>query len=235
MSSKTAKLKDCSGCSNKVPINSKYNTCDYCRKRAAEKRKARREAKIECQAIKKDGDKCTNEVKEKCGNKYCAKHERLWKEENEDKKMGKKLRRCNSQRMCDPSNPKVKAILPDGYEFAECKNCLKESAIKDKQLRESKIKKTETSKKYYFCTKCSKDKKYKHEEMGLKNDGTRSHLCQNHFDKSKEADLKRNKPTKQQDSDDNDSLSESDDSEEEIKKTSKKIIRKKHFNYDEDD
>jgi len=195
---KKNKTRKCSGCRNPLPDYCKTKTCKKCRERGAAVRKATRENKIECNAIKDSGEKCTNKVSPKCGNKFCEKHIKEWKELKQTG--GKEVRRCNSRTQCDPKNPGVKAILPEGYLFKKCENCLARDRVKDKNLRDSKkdlndVVRVENP-TMRICPQCSVREVYNIEDMGLKKDGTRSHLCQHHFEQSQKNDTKRNSTEK---------------------------------------
>ncbi|XWV25105.1 hypothetical protein QJ856_gp0671 [Tupanvirus deep ocean] len=190
--SKTAK-NICSSCRKPKPPNCTTKTCDSCRKRSALVRVKARENKIQCQATKQDGTRCNFKVNPKCGNIFCEKHMVEWKEYQETG--GKVVRRCNSRTQCDPNKPGVKAILADGYTKKKCQNCLIRERQKDKKLRDSKKKANVKTQKLglYVCTECSITKKYNVKDMGLKRDGTRSHLCKHHFEMSQKVEERRPK------------------------------------------
>lgn len=152
MSKKPPKKKslicDAEGCTTPITGKRGCTKCKRCREneRSRINRLTAKENKIKCSAKKQDGTKCTSKVSKECDNKYCEKHIKEWKEEKENKKLGKKnVKRCTSHRTCNPKNPGMKAILPDDYEYAYCENCLRIEAEKKKELRDGKHKKNNDS------------------------------------------------------------------------------------------
>lgn len=190
-------VKRCSTCKKPKPANCSAKTCDACRKRSAALRQKKRENKIECEATKQDGTKCTNKVNPKCGNKFCEKHITEWKEYQETG--DKEVRRCNSRTQCDPTKPGIKAILPNDYTKKKCESCLLRANKKDTNLRNRKKNATVELHKLglFVCTECPIDKKYKSEQMGLKKDGSRSHLCKHHFEMQQK--IESNRPHRKRD------------------------------------
>ena len=149
---KKANIKKCSICKKPKPFNCKFKTCNACRERASAQRQKLRENKIECHAIKENGEKCTNKVSEACGNKYCEIHITEWKNYKQTK--GKTVKRCNSRTQCDPDNPGIKAVLPANYKKKKCENCLeKEREMYLKKRAEiDELNNNSTNEQY--CLKC---------------------------------------------------------------------------------
>lgn len=146
--------KICSTCRKSMDNKTESKTCDSCKQRAAMNRQKARENKIECAAIKDNGKKCTYKVHKDCGNKYCSKHVKEWKEEVQTG--GKKVTRCNGRYMCDPKNPGIKAILPENYPHKKCANCLKRERTGDIKRRRKRESFNEKSKNKKCCKKCGK-------------------------------------------------------------------------------
>lgn len=169
--------------------------CNKCKEEIKKYNQIKRDKLAKCMAIKQDEVKCTNVVSEKCGNKFCEKHIVEWKEYQETG--GKEVRRCNSRTQCNPENPGVKAILPDGYTKKKCEPCLIRERQKDKELRNKKkdfnekLIESDSNFDARICTECPITKKYTEAEMGLKLDGTRSHLCQHHYEMQQKAERNR--------------------------------------------
>lgn len=185
------KEKKCSRCPAILPDGWEYINCEECREYFAQHRQKLKEKIIECQAIKKNSIKCTNKVSKECGGMFCEKHIVEWKEYQQTG--GKEVRRCNSRRRCDPDNPGIKAILPKGYTKKKCACCLAKENQKDTNLRNKKKKTSSKLQKsgLHICTECPISKKYKDEEMGLKKDGIRSHLCNHHFQLQQKTEANR--------------------------------------------
>lgn len=137
----------CTGCHNKMPKDSVHKTCKKCRERAAKVRANKKLTTKKCAAIKQGNIKCTNKVSPKCGNEFCMKHKNQWIQKNDKKG----VRRCNSRTQCNPGS-KEKAILPDGYKFMKCENCLERERKKDKERRDAVKKINNENHKYcYVC------------------------------------------------------------------------------------
>lgn len=183
--------KQCSRCPVMLPDGWEYINCEECREYFAAIRQIKRENKIQCNAKKQDGTRCNFKVSKECGGMFCEKHIVEWKEYQQTG--GKEVRRCNSRRSCDPDNPGIKAILPKGYTKKKCESCLIREREKDKALRHNKKKANSKIQKLglHICTECPMNKKYKIEEMGLKKNGTRSHLCKHHFEMLKKSEKNR--------------------------------------------
>lgn len=111
--------------------------------------------KIECMAIKQDGNKCTNKVSSRCGNKFCEKHITEWKEHQQTG--GEDVRRCNSRYRCDPNNPGLKAILPDGYTKNKCERCLERERNRDHLRRDKTVERNNETVDKQYCVKCQNE------------------------------------------------------------------------------
>lgn len=186
--------KRCSTCRKAMSAHSISKTCDACKKRAAANRAKARASKIECQAKKDDGTKCTNKVNKDCGNKYCAIHRNEWLREKE--LAGKKnIKECKSRTQCNPDKPGIKAILPKDYPYDHCDACRERARLKDKERRDAKKKIGQKlkNKNLYICTECPIYKKYKKKDMGIRNDGGIATLCKKHFEIQKKIEATRPK------------------------------------------
>jgi ribosomal protein L21 len=186
--SKTAK-NICSSCRKPKPSNCTTKTCDVCKKRSALIRANKRKNKIECQATKQDGTKCTNKVSIKCGNKYCEKHIVEWKEYQETK--GKQVRRCNSRTQCDPNKPGIKTILPNEYTKKKCENCLKRENKKDTERRNNRIEINKKTKDDKCCLKCGEEIKL--DKIIVTTKGDVSLYCKKCFVRRKNIESNRGK------------------------------------------
>lgn len=194
--SKTVKqfIIKCSTCKKSKPLNNKTKTCDKCLENMKARRLKKIKNKIECSAIKENKLKCENKVSSKCGNIFCEKHIIEWKEYQETN--GREVRRCNSRTQCNPNKPGIKAILPDGYTKKKCMYCLIKERKKEKLLRDKKKNinvKLQKESGLYVCTECPIDKKYEGKNMGLKKNGTFSHLCKHHFELQQKTENNRPK------------------------------------------
>ena len=170
--------KICSSCRKPMDDSTDSKTCDSCKQRAAMNRQKARENKIECAAIKNNGKKCTNKVHKDCGNKYCAKHIKEWKEEVQTG--GKKVQRCNGRYMCDPENPGIKAILPENYPHKKCENCLKKERCGDIKRRREIEAYNEKSENEKRCGKCRKSIPL--DELITTSKGEISYYCEHCFE-----------------------------------------------------
>lgn len=185
--SKTSKKKifdKCSSCRKPKPVGCMTKTCDACKQRSITNRIKAKKNKIICLGKKKDGSKCTNGVSKKCGNKYCAKHFNEWQLYGKENK----FKLCKSHTNCHPNDPdnNTKALIPIDSDYKYCENCRIKRSNYEKNLRQLKLEENNTLQKenmeLRICPECPINIKYTIEQMGLKKDGTRSNLCQRHFE-----------------------------------------------------
>jgi len=189
----TSEKRPCGGCRNNKVFDEKYKTCDDCRGRAVINRAKSRQEVVKCCGMTKDDEPCSYKVSPVCGNKFCMKHQNLWIEEND---IEKGITRCNSRTHCPGQKKGIKAILPTGYTLKACKGCLGHAAGKDNERRSGCIEQNDklVAKKsnMRICYECPEGKNcHLESEMGSKQNGEYSTLCQHHYDERKKVESRR--------------------------------------------
>lgn len=137
-----------------------------------------------CRALKGNGKMCEFKALAKYDNQYCDLHVKHWRTKLDDPS----IKRCNSRRQCDPDNPGIKAILPNGSKYRTCERC-REHCRKNDKMRRTKTQKLNEKSDIKLCQKCKKEITPEHQVITSKGDA--SLYCRHCYDIRKTHDVKR--------------------------------------------